>query len=263
MNNVKERLFIKAGVFYKTVYFTFFVKVGQIIQYFVPCYVSKGLFILKMKKKAIRRFNMKKIITIMAVIAILLSASGCSNANSPKAVVERKIAEIKRDPLKALGSLEPDEEKFSSIDSKEAKALMAQLGKMINKIKYTVSNEQINGDSATVDVHFTSYDFGTSFGETLMSYFGQALMMAFSGASEEDMEKKLYEIWLSDLKKLEQQGLSKESDYTVRLNKKDGQWETDVINEDFVNAFMGDILSAFNKLSQSVDGNIEINFPDD
>jgi hypothetical protein len=96
-----------------------------------------------------------------------------------------------------------------------------------------------------------------------MSYFGQALMMAFSGASEEDMEKKLYEIWLSDLKKLEQQGLSKESDYTVRLNKKDGQWETDVINEDFVNAFMGDILSAFNKLSQSVDGNIEINFPDD
>lgn len=173
-----------------------------------------------------------------SILVLLLLVSGCSSGKAPKTVVDEYLKEVLNKPLDAI---ETDEV------SEAEKGMYDQMLKLIKKQTYTLDNEKIEGDKATVDVHFKTYNFGKATTETFIEYFQDAFGMAFSGASEEEMQEKLYEIWNNQLLALEKEGTTLDFDFTAELAKGEDGWEITNMkdNDIFLNGFLGGMISAF------------------
>ena len=56
---------------------------------------------------------------------------------------------------------------------------------------YTFGEETINDDKATVDVTITTYNFTSMFSDMLTDLYSKAIELAFSGLTEEELEKQV------------------------------------------------------------------------
>ena len=86
-------------------------------------------------------------------------------------------------------------DELSESDSELVDSLKAKM----QEFEYELSNEQIDGDSATVDLKVKTYGFGEMLTEVLNEYLQQAISMAFSGASDEEMEAILNNLFREKL----------------------------------------------------------------
>lgn len=187
---------------------------------------------------------MKRINKIFLLAFMLLIMVGCSKP-SPTAVVQKGIDSMQKEYIDKFTA-----EMSSQEHSEKEISTYKQLGKMLKQQTFSLDNEKIDGDKATVDAHFKTYDFLSSFGGTLSRYIGQAFSLALMGATEQQMQDKLFELWNEDLIELEKQGVSRNFDYTFNLEKTEEGWK--VVNLDdntFVDGFLGGLLSAFERLS--------------
>lgn len=189
---------------------------------------------------------MKKLLTILA--ALLLCVSCAKKFPSPTSVLESELAELNEDSLNELmGAIGSDA-------SDKEQALKDQLGKMISQMTYELDNEQIDGDEATVDAHFKTYDYASSFEDTFGRYLTEAISLLLSGGSEEEAQELIYDIWLEDLIELEKDGLSKEFDYTFEMEKTEDSWEiTNSNSDEFIDGILGGLLSSMEDLSASLE----------
>lgn len=188
---------------------------------------------------------MKKISIIFLSVILVLTVGACSSTPSPTKVVDAFFKELMKDPFATYN----DDLNLGN-SSEEEIALYNQFSEMLKKQTYTLDNEKIDGEKATVDVHMKTYDYTKSFGNAIADYFGQAISAAFSGADEETLNKMLYKIWTEKLVEDAENGLTKSFDYTVKLNKTDGKWVMEDLskNEAFVDGFIGGLLSALEQL---------------
>lgn len=131
-------------------------------------------------------------------------------------------------------------------DETMAKALFTK----IREFDYELSNEQIDGDSATVDVTITSYPFGEATTEFLTEYMTQAFALAFSDASDDQLNKLAEGIFLKKIGGLKE----KNCRLTAKLpmTRIDGIWKIGGIgeNSEFLNAITGNMVTAMEDMEE-------------
>ena len=113
--------------------------------------------------------------------------------------------------------------------------------------EYELSNESIDGDSATVDLKVKTYGFGSMITETLTEYLQQAFVMAFSDASEDEMTALFENLITEKMNTLEK---NYEKTVTVEMVKGEDGWDlkdkTD--SNPMYDALMGGLYSAISNL---------------
>ena len=79
----------------------------------------------------------------------------------------------------------------------EDPALSGLMDKMMEKLldfDYALSNEKIDGKTATVDVNFTTYDIGGIMKDIIENMLSDAAALALSGLTQEELEAEINEI---------------------------------------------------------------------
>ena len=200
---------------------------------------------------------MKKVLVIVLVIAISAALFGCGSA-SPSDVVDTFLGALKAqdaDTVAKVYSGNSGSDLLSDVaDSEELPdEIYSEFTDMMLSFDYTLANEQINGDTATVDVTFETYDFGNMFKSVISDYFTKAIGMAFSGASEEETEQVLVDLFSGRLAEMKEGERDFEATATISLSKVDGEWKVDEIDDesDFLDCLTGGIISAVTDISDS------------
>ena len=79
----------------------------------------------------------------------------------------------------------------------EDPALSGLMDKMMEKLldfDYALSNEKIDGKTATVDVNFTTYNIGGIMKDIIENMLSDAAALALSGLTQEELETEINEI---------------------------------------------------------------------
>lgn len=103
---------------------------------------------------------MKKLFLVLLLSLFL--ATGCGNSMTPTGAVEDflgKYQSMDSDVLAQLDKVVSDDTTMSDDQKKEYKSLME---KQYQYLSYKVTNEDIVGDTATVDVEIEVFDYATS-----------------------------------------------------------------------------------------------------
>ena len=186
--------------------------------------------------------------------AILLN--GCASA-SPSEVVSSTLDAVKGQDTETLATYYAGDSseisgsglsdltgEFVSVDDMteaEKTAYDKLVAKMLD-FDYTLGDEHVEGDTASVDVSFASYDIGSAFVQSFSSYLG----LAASGASSEDITDGFYRQLSSDLDNLTDKTRTETT--TITLTKTDGQWKVDTLSEEAIDAVSGGLYSAVEQL---------------
>ncbi len=112
---------------------------------------------------------MKKLLCILSLSLLLFT--GCSNMmNTPTERVEEflgKYQSMDSEVLAQLDSVISSDTTMSDEQKKEYRALME---KQYQNLSYKITNEEIDGDNATVDVEIEVFDYATSVAESRKYY---------------------------------------------------------------------------------------------
>lgn len=205
---------------------------------------------------------MKKVIGIILCIALVFGLCACGGP-SPTDVTNdfmKAVKEKDNETLKTVyggGDLDLTKSVKDGKGKDEFDKLFGDaLYKKLFDFDYEVSNEKVDADKATVDVKIKTYDLGAAFTNFINDYMAQAFSMALSGASEDAVNKKAEEIFLS---KLEESKKDYEKTVTLNLSQKDDKWVVDELktNGDFYNALTGGIIDVSKNIEKSFGSNKE------
>ncbi len=191
---------------------------------------------------------MKKTILFLLAVLLCFSISGCKNNPSPSEVTDSYLKALKANDSTAISKLylgESDLNQFISDSGVEtesySKEFLSAMQEKMLAFEYTLSNETIQENTATVDIAVKTYNVKDAFKAGIGEYFQQALSMIFSGVSDEEMEALAEEL-LS--KHLSEATFDYEKNAVIHLSKIEGEWKVDDIkdNTDLTNALSGGLL---------------------
>ena len=152
---------------------------------------------------------MKKIFCILLIVAMVFSMAACGNKPSAQNTDEEEImsptqtldAFLKafkaRDADKLNEFYEGESDDLIFWKDLEDPALAGLMDKMMEKLldfDYALSNEKIDGKTATVDVNFTTYNIGGIMKDIIENMLSDAAALALSGLTQEELETEINEI---------------------------------------------------------------------
>ena len=203
----------------------------------------------------------------MVMIAVL---SGCGpKIPTPTETTDSFLQALKSQDAEAIASVydgtdvdlleaasDSAEDNETDVDSEttdtglEAVYEEQMLPKMLD-FDYELSNEQIDGVKATVDVKITTYRIGDAFTAFFSDYISQAFMLAFSDASEEDLDALATTILAGKLADLSEKTYEKTA--TLSLSMKDDKWVVDNIedSDEFLDAITGGLVTSMKTMTDA------------
>lgn len=189
--------------------------------------------------------NLRKITIAILTLTMLFGFCACTKSNTPTVVVEKQMQQIKEEQVETeLSSLVSD----SSIVKKYKKDYQKLL-KKIQDFDYEVTKEKINGDSATVTVKITTYDFGKAYKQMYQQISKDAA--AGKITSSTDTTSYVYKLLFSKMNALE------DKDYSTTVKVKctkddDGTWSTNILDDSTIeDAILGGVMTIANSTSSS------------
>lgn len=190
-----------------------------------------------------KKFRRITIAVLMASMVLALGA--CGRSNTPIAVVEKQMQQVKEEQMKTeLSSLVSDKNVAKKYQ-KEYKELVEK----IQDFDYEVKDEKVDGDAATVKVQITTYNFGTAYKEM----YQQVVKDTNSGklTSKTDLNDYIYKMMFNKMNALTKKDYKKTVSIQCTKNE-DGDWETDVdTNSDLKDAMLGGIMTLSSQNSTS------------
>lgn len=189
--------------------------------------------------------HLKKLMISVLAISMVLSMAACGKANTPTKVVEKQMQELKDEKV---------ETELSALvsDASVAKKYGDDYKKLLKKIQdfdYEVTDEKVDGDSATVTVKITTYNFGQAYKDM----YNQVVKDANSGkiTSSTDLTSYIYKMMFQKMNALEKKDFK--TSVKVKCTKNEnGDWETDVDNNSNVeDAILGGVISLSNQNATS------------
>lgn len=201
----------------------------------------------------------KKIIAIIMSLILVIGLCSCGGP-TPTETVDSFLTAVQSSDAETIKTVYSGEsfdfsKEISDYDSDVEEVEKIATEVLIPKIldfDYELSNEKIEGDKATVDVTLTTYNLGNALTSFMSEYFSQALTLAFSGASDEQLEKVATTIFKSKVEDMEKNCTNT---VTVSLTKKDNTWVIDEFDNDgeFYNAFLGGAIESWEDLEEAYD----------
>jgi len=202
---------------------------------------------------------MRKKTLFIAGLALtcILALSGCGN--KPDKVVSKFCDGMKKLDYAKMNECLYDSSDYMTDpfegDDEELEVFTSFVKEQAPNIKYEITGSEVNGDDATVNVKFTYTDASPVITSAMGEYFSQALGLAFSGASEEQMGNLLLTIFQDKLKTTTLS--TTESTVDIPCKKKDGDWKVAELSDDIANVLTCNILKAFEKVGDSFGGSDE------
>ena len=208
---------------------------------------------------------MKKILSLLLITLMIFSIASCGGAQedvqgpSPTETMDSFLQAIKaRDFDTAAQYYEGDIGDLSAIEETEDPVMSGIINSLVDKMldfDYTLSDEKIKNDTATVDVNFTTYDLAKIMNELIVGILTDAPALGLTGMDQEEMEAEIAEI-LSIQFKEAMDGAAKDTSMTITVNlvKKDGNWLVKDLSsaDDFMNALSGGILEYANGIEDTI-----------
>ena len=212
----------------------------------------------------------RKLLVITAIMVIMTVLSGCGpKIPTPTETTDSFLQALKSQDAEAIAGVydgmdvdlleaasDSAEDNKTDGDSEttdtglEAVYEEQMLPKMLD-FDYELSNEQIDGDKATVDVKITTYRIGDAFTAFFSDYISQAFMLAFSDASEEDLDALATTILSGKLADLSEKTYEKTA--TLSLSMKDDKWVVDNIedSDEFLDAITGGLVTSMKTMTDA------------
>jgi hypothetical protein len=205
---------------------------------------------------------MKRTVPIILAICLVISLSGCGLTAKPDVVVRTLCDALKTYNSETISSCFVDgkstlDDPSTQVSKDEGNISSTQLLEFMKnsaaKMTYTIGESTINGESAIVPVTFNYVDASPVVTSALGEYISQALGLAFSGASEDEMSK-LFETIFVEKAKTVSTGMATAS-ISFDCTKTDSGWKLTTLsktNESELDKVMTcNISSAFESLSNS------------
>ena len=217
-----------------------------------------------MKNSYINRGNMiKHVATILAVAAAIFFLGGCSSNPTPTQTADTFLQAIKSQDSEAMAGVyaggEVDlldaaaesEDETEATDTGLTQVYEEQMLPKMLDFDYEFSNEQIDGDKATVDVKITTYSIGDAFTSFFSDYISQAFILAFSDTSEEELDALATTLLSGKLADLTEKSYEKTA--TLSLTKVDDKWVVDELEpgSDIVDALTGGLVTSFSNMENA------------
>ncbi|MBR5740195.1 MAG: hypothetical protein IKX81_02755 [Firmicutes bacterium] len=201
----------------------------------------------------------RRIIAICLIFALLftLTACGTKPAEEPtepepspsmaldsmlKAIQNLDFETAQQYYLGDMGSLESFSDDSASITGEVVDRML----KDALDFDYTLANEVIDGDEATVDLVFKTYNMSEIFEKVLTELVARASVLQQGGMTadefQENMNTIIVGIYEDIIKKAEK---DMDISLTVNLTKVDGQWMVNDLKDsmDFMNGLTGGLVS--------------------
>ena len=203
----------------------------------------------------------KKFISILLVISLIFVLSACGGAQSGTAEPDEpeETPTMALDSmLQAIQDLDFEEaQKYYAGDMGSVEALNQGSGsdtdEVVNEMlkealhfEYTLTNEVVDGDTATVDLVFRTYNMGEILEQVLTELIARASVLQQGGMTadqfQQDMNTIVIGIYEDIIKKAEK---DLEIPLTVGLTRVDGQWKVNDLKDslDFMNGLTGGLIS--------------------
>lgn len=202
---------------------------------------------------------MKKI--AIALVTAMVLAMGCllvgCSEESPSDVTKTYLDALKSQDSDAYskvyadGDVNPLSQGFAGVDSSkltdDQKAIPEMTEKMLD-FDYTIGEEQVDGDKATVKVTIKTYKLGDAFSKSVEDYLSKAVKKALSGKVDEDeMSDLMMECFSDQLSKLKDKDYEKST--TFNLTNGDDGWTIDELTDDQIDVLTGGLVEAASKLA--------------
>lgn len=185
----------------------------------------------------------RNLIWILLACLLLVFMTGCAKEPSPADTVTQFSDAIKAFDLQKMNDYIEGEEAVTSLDLENNETiggLMNQLKTWSKDLQYKIVSAEEKGDTATVIVEYTHTDASAVTEDAMTDYFTQALAMAFSGASDEDMTELLAKL-LTEKAETSEIG-TKQTTVVYPLKKIDGKWLIEEIPDDALHVITSDLL---------------------
>ena len=193
------------------------------------------------------------LIPVLAMIGMIL-LTGCGK--NPKNVVGKFCDGLKKLDYAKMNEcmLNPNEDISDPFrgEDKELEMFNTFVKEQAGKMDYEIIGSTVDGDAGTVSVKFTYTDAGPVVSATFAEYFTQALAMAFTGGSDEQMEQLLTTIFQDKLKNTT---LSTTTETVVIDCVKVGKdWKIKEVGDGVANVMTCNILKSFEAIGNSFGG---------
>lgn len=171
--------------------------------------------------------KLKKFIALSLLAISLVAFVGCNKTESPKEVVSEYFEDIKFNAENELVNnvieTENGEEEVFTKETEEA------LKDLVKKLEYTVGDEKIDGDKATVNVTVKGANLLELVTNTINDAMGATVGAIFSNKEMDDSEINniVNKTLLENIKKAKVD----ERKGTVTLNKRDNKWKLSTDDE--------------------------------
>lgn len=197
----------------------------------------------------------KKILSLLMVAILSLTMVGCSNSPTPTETADAGIKAIKTLDLDGLAAVYDQADGKENIDStldKEDKQLLeniknSSLSKLLD-FDYELSNEQIDGEKATVDIKITTYSVEKAFKALMPKFFTFALSEESSNLSDEQIVEKVLKMAEAEMDKITTKDYTTTA--TIDLVQRDGEWKIAALeeNDKFLNGITGGLVELANHM---------------
>lgn len=193
-----------------------------------------------------------KSISIILVVMIASILAGCTT--KPTNVVNNYLDDVKSKgiDIKQIIEESSDEDTLKELNSDRLSneytdEVYEKLGDKLKDLKYKVNSENIDGDTATVNVTVTGPDFNNVIKEVIKEAFSYILGQAFSGKqmTEEETNKYVIDLFTKHIDEAE----SSERTKDIKLKKVDNKWQI-TYDEDLLTLLTGINSDSFDDLNQ-------------
>lgn len=199
---------------------------------------------------------MKKLLSMFLALGLCVSLVGCSSGEAaPQDTVSAMIDTYKAQKLDELSNYYEGGDDFfedgsdlnTELEAAEEE-LMNMFMEKLTDVDYTIENETIDEDTATVTVKITANNVGEKLAEGLQQAIVTALGLAFSETPEEEVNAIVAETMISPVENCEK---TYENTVEVKLVKsEDGAWllVSGDENYDLANALTGGLMQFSDEL---------------
>ncbi len=202
---------------------------------------------------------MKKIITLLLALALILGLAGCTGGPKPEDTVKAFIEGMQAYDFEAMQAC-LDGQTFEEGDLMEGD--LGEIGSLYDHMKaaagdiaYSIVNSNVNGDTATVAVNMEYTDLAPLTQEIFMEYFTKLFATMFTGSEDTDYEAVLNGI--IEEKIAGSTPVRAQESFVFDLKKADKEWKIAEVPERIAVVLTGNLEKGIDDFSEAFSGSFE------